>query len=391
MKSRDKKFWIELFSVFGFIASVVTITGFTLKDCTASCSSPPVIEDQEIEITSDSDIDELIVTDNISFDISKLTLKVGDSYKLTVKANSSDSDISSLTWSSNNNAIASVDPSGIVIAHTEGNALIFATCNNGYTARCELTVIKDHPTTTTDNKSDSNSNNKKPDNTSTGNVSSEKKATLSINNSSVTLFNGEQATLSISCSNSSADLSDTKWSSSNPSAIAISPNGKSCTITANDHTSGVTVTATNKYGTVTTKVYAFGPVLYTYDKSTAHAEGYDIVSQWTEYRTRKRSRRTETYSGDSTIQDLDIGDGWVLYKTIDKSTDSSVMYTHYFYRWSSWGDWYDHSDWIGGPDQFSGLTPPNLENVSETGDFPNKTQTVTEVEYRTGYKYRQIP
>ena len=47
----------------------------------------------------------------------------------------------SVSWSTNNNTVASVSNSGLVTANVAGNATITATCN-GYSASCDVTVVE---------------------------------------------------------------------------------------------------------------------------------------------------------------------------------------------------------------------------------------------------------
>ena len=67
-----------------------------------------------------------------------ISLKAGATQRLT--ASISGTEISTVTWSSDNNAIASVNSSGLVTANSLGNATITATLSDGTTATRNITV-----------------------------------------------------------------------------------------------------------------------------------------------------------------------------------------------------------------------------------------------------------
>ena len=68
------------------------------------------------------------------------SLKVGESCSLSVSFTPSDATNQSLTWSSGNTDVATVDSSGKVTAVAKGTADITATSNNGKPATCTVTV-----------------------------------------------------------------------------------------------------------------------------------------------------------------------------------------------------------------------------------------------------------
>lgn len=73
------------------------------------------------------------VPDEVSLDKTSLTLEVGDTYQLNATANGS------VTYSSNNDEVASVSSSGFITAKSKGNAVITATCGDAI-ATCSVTV-----------------------------------------------------------------------------------------------------------------------------------------------------------------------------------------------------------------------------------------------------------
>ena len=79
---------------------------------------------------------------SITMDDEALTLERGDDTRLTVTVTPQDADDTSVTWSSNNPGIASVEGNGRVTAIEVGTAVITATTNDGsgLSARCTVTV-----------------------------------------------------------------------------------------------------------------------------------------------------------------------------------------------------------------------------------------------------------
>lgn len=101
------------------------ITAETVNGKTASCSIL-VYENHIISITlSDS----------------KISLKEGGSYKINASISPSNTtDDKTLTWTSSNPSIASVDSDGNVTAKKAGTTVITATSVNGITAQCQVMV-----------------------------------------------------------------------------------------------------------------------------------------------------------------------------------------------------------------------------------------------------------
>lgn len=82
----------------------------------------------------------------ITFSETTLNLNTGDTKQLTAKVQPSDATNSKLTWSSNNETIASVDQNGTITAKKEGSAVITATAQDGSgiktTCQVNVTDIK---------------------------------------------------------------------------------------------------------------------------------------------------------------------------------------------------------------------------------------------------------
>ena len=85
---------------------------------------------------------------SISVSPSSVTLEEGQTRQLSVTVNPSTADNRSVTWSSNNNTVASVSTSGLVTAKTVGSATITATAKDGsgVAGTCRVTVETAGPT-----------------------------------------------------------------------------------------------------------------------------------------------------------------------------------------------------------------------------------------------------
>lgn len=81
---------------------------------------------------------------SLTINKTKATLIEGDSITLTVRTKPSSAPDHSVTWSSSDENIATVDSTGKVMAIAEGKAIITVTANDGsgLTATCEITVQK---------------------------------------------------------------------------------------------------------------------------------------------------------------------------------------------------------------------------------------------------------
>ena len=81
----------------------------------------------------------------VSLDKNALSLKLGDSAQLTAAVSPADAANKNVFWSSSNEAVATVDPYGRVIAVAEGTAVVTVTTEDGgKTAQCTVTVSCAH-------------------------------------------------------------------------------------------------------------------------------------------------------------------------------------------------------------------------------------------------------
>ena len=107
-----------------------TITATTANGLTASC-----------EVTVLKRI-VIISPESIALNITQAGLTEGERVQLTATVSPEDADDKTVTWTSDNSAVATVDASGLVSAISEGMATITATTANGLTASCEVNVLK---------------------------------------------------------------------------------------------------------------------------------------------------------------------------------------------------------------------------------------------------------
>jgi uncharacterized protein YjdB len=77
----------------------------------------------------------------VSLNLVNQSLEVGQTFQLTATVSPSNADIKAVSWSSNNESVASVSSSGLVTANAAGTATItVTTANENKTATCAITV-----------------------------------------------------------------------------------------------------------------------------------------------------------------------------------------------------------------------------------------------------------
>ena len=83
---------------------------------------------------------EPVAVTSVKLSKSKKSLNIGDTFTLTATVKPNDATDKSVTWSSSDTSVATVDENGVVTAVTEGTATITATASNGVKADCTVTV-----------------------------------------------------------------------------------------------------------------------------------------------------------------------------------------------------------------------------------------------------------
>ena len=161
---------------------------------------------------SDKVIERMVVPEAESVALNKtaVNIGIGQNYTLTATVAPTDA-IQKVTWSSNNEEIASVDANGVVTGKKLGTATITATTDNGLTAVCKINV-KHAPESITLNRD-----------------------TLSINALSTYTF-----TKTLTAKNSASSF---KWTSSNPDVVKVYSTGK--IVALQPGTATITVTTYN--------------------------------------------------------------------------------------------------------------------------------------------------
>lgn len=165
-------------------------------------------------------VERVIAVESITLDAASVTLTEGDSRSLTATVSPADATDTSVTWSSSDEAVATVDADGTITAVAPGSAFIYAIANDGtdITAECTVTVER--------------------------RIIGIDKVDVSI--TSTGYFVGDEAALKVSYAPDNATEPQIKWSVSDSSvAEIVSVSGSGCTlrmIAAGEVTVKVTVT-----------------------------------------------------------------------------------------------------------------------------------------------------
>ncbi len=114
---------------------------------TAGGAKVPDTDNYQEDITYESGtltvLDSAVHVTGVSLDKSALSLSTGSVARLTALLSPENATDKSMSWASNNPAVASVDSSGNITAASAGTAVITVTAaDGGYTASCTVTVRK---------------------------------------------------------------------------------------------------------------------------------------------------------------------------------------------------------------------------------------------------------
>ena len=170
-----------------------------------------------------------IPVERITLSSTSLSLKEGDSHKLTATVTPSDATDSQVTWSSSDPSVATVSDQGEVTAVRAGNCTITATAG-GKSAACTVTV-------------------------STQEIPVER---ITLSSTSLSLKEGDSHKLTATVTPSDATDSQVTWSSSDPSVATVSDQGEVTAVRAGNCT--ITATAGGKSATCTVRVQGAGGV-----------------------------------------------------------------------------------------------------------------------------------
>ena len=170
---------------------------------------------------------ETIKVESVSLNVTNTELTEGEQTTLTATVNPSNATNKNVTWSSSDNAVATVD-NGKVTAVKAGTATITVTTEDGNkTATCKVTVkAKTYPV-----------------------------ESVTLDKTEAELTEGEQTTLTATVNPSNATNKNVTWSSSD-NAVATVDNGKVTAVKAG--TATITVTTEDGNKTATCKVTVTG-------------------------------------------------------------------------------------------------------------------------------------
>ena len=177
--------------------------------------------------------DEPIHVSGVTLNKTSATVYTHSTIQLTATISPDDAEVKTVTWSSSDSTIASVDENGKVKALKRGTATItVTTTDGGYTATCTIKVITYVP----DN----------PDIPVSG---------IALNQAELTLDEGQTATLTATVTPSNATHKNVTWSSSDTNVVTVDAQGKVTAIKAGEAT--VTArTSNNLTASCTVKVRA---------------------------------------------------------------------------------------------------------------------------------------
>ena len=137
----------------------------------------------------------VVPVNSVSLNKTALTIEKGNSETLVATINPSDATNQSLSWSSSNTAIATVDKDGRVTAIEGGDATITVSSNNGKTASCSVKVTT-------------------------------RVTGVSFNKTTLKLNPGESETLTATVTPSTAGNKSVTWTSNDTSIASVDQNGK---------------------------------------------------------------------------------------------------------------------------------------------------------------------
>ena len=170
-----------------------------------------------------------IPVERITLSSTSLSLKEGDSHRLTATVTPSDATDSQVTWSSSDPSVATVSDQGEVTAVRAGNCTITATAG-GKSATCTVTVsAKEIPV-----------------------------ERITLSSTTLSLKEGDSHILTATVTPSDATDSQVTWSSSDPSVATVSDQGEVTAVRAGNCT--ITATAGGKSATCTVRVQGAGGV-----------------------------------------------------------------------------------------------------------------------------------
>ena len=214
---------------------------------------------------------QVVAVSSVSLDKTSVSLNVGESVTLAATVKPDNATNKTVSWSSSNASVASVDASGKVSAVAEGTATITAKAGDK-TATCSVTVTKK--------------------------VVAVESVTL--DKSSLELNEGETATLAATVKPDNASDKTVTWSSSKTSVATVDANGKVTAVAEGNAT--ITAKAGNKSATcsvtVTKNVVAVESI--TLDKSSLELNEGETATLVATVKPDNATNKTVTWSSSRT-------------------------------------------------------------------------------------------
>ena len=169
----------------------------------------------------------IVEATGITLDKSSLTIKKGNTSKLTAAINPSNTTNKTISFFTSNSNIATVNSSGTVKGIKAGTATITAKTVNGKTATCKVTVQEDKTTTSSTSSSSGSTTSTSSSSGSSSSSSSTIKATsLAFNPSTtLTLYVGETSYLNVTISPSNTTNKKVAWTSPDTSIVTVTSTG----------------------------------------------------------------------------------------------------------------------------------------------------------------------
>lgn len=154
----------------------------------------------QFQLVSESEYEEIlnstpIDATGITLSSTSLTLTIGETATLTANVLPEEATNKSVTWTSSNTAVASVDTNGKVTTTGVGSATITATTHNGFSATCQVTVTPVMP------------------------------ASVTLSQTSLALNIGETATLIATVLPAEASDKSVSWQTDNANIATVNANG----------------------------------------------------------------------------------------------------------------------------------------------------------------------
>ena len=248
---------------------------------------------------------QVVAVSSVSLDKTSVSLNVGESVTLAATVKPDNATNKTVSWSSSNASVASVDASGKVSAVAEGTATITAKAGDK-TATCSVTVKKN-----------------------TVAVES-----VTLDKSSLELTEGETATLTATVKPDNASDKTVTWSSSKTSVATVDANGKVTAVAEGNAT--ITAKAGNKSATcsvtVTKNVVAVESI--TLDKSSLELTEGETATLTATVKPDNATNKTVTWTSSSSsiatvdqngkITAVSEGTATITAKAGDKTATCSV-------------------------------------------------------------------